>query len=39
MLLLLLTGRTATALPQPSGAGVHMITERLAVPPASADRS
>jgi hypothetical protein len=39
MLLLLLTGRTATALPHLSGPGVHTITERLAVPPGRADRS
>jgi uncharacterized protein (TIGR03083 family) len=31
MLLLLLTGRTATAVPHLSGPGVHTITERLAV--------
>jgi uncharacterized protein (TIGR03083 family) len=38
MLLLLLTGRTATALPHLSGPGVHTITERFAVPRADADQ-
>jgi hypothetical protein len=38
MLLLLLTGRTATALPHLSGPGVHTITERSAVPRAEADQ-
>ena len=32
MLLLLLTGRTMTALPHLSGPGVHTITERNALP-------
>ena len=39
MLLLLLTGRTATALPHLSGPGVDTITKRLAVPRAEADQS
>jgi uncharacterized protein (TIGR03083 family) len=38
MLLLLLTGRTATALPHLSGPGAHTIAERSAVPPAEADQ-
>ena len=38
MLLLLLTGRIATALPHLSGLGVHTITERFA-PRAEADQS
>jgi uncharacterized protein (TIGR03083 family) len=38
MLLLLLTGRTATALPHLSGPGVHTITERSAVPRSEADQ-
>jgi hypothetical protein len=38
MLLLLLTGRTATALPHLSGPGVHTISERFAVPHAEADQ-
>jgi uncharacterized protein (TIGR03083 family) len=38
MLLLLLTGRTATALPHLSGPGVHTITERSAVPRVEADQ-
>jgi len=39
MLLLLLTGRTAMALPRLSGPGVHTITDRLAVPRASANQN
>ena len=39
MILLLLTGRTATALPYLSGLGVHTLTERFAVPRAKADQS
>ena len=39
MLLLLLTGRTATAVPHLSGPGVHTITERFAAPRAEADQS
>jgi hypothetical protein len=39
MLLLLLTGRTATALPHLSGPGVHTITERFALPRSRADQS
>ena len=39
MLLLLLTGRTATALPHLSGPGVHTITERFARPRSRADQS
>jgi uncharacterized protein (TIGR03083 family) len=39
MLLLLLTGRTATALPHLSGPGVDTITKRFAVPRAEADQS
>lgn len=38
MLLLLLTGRTATAVPHLSGPGVHTITERFVVPRAEADQ-
>ena len=38
MLLLLLTGRTATAVPHLSGTGVHTITERFVVPRAEADQ-
>lgn len=38
MLLLLLTGRTATALPHLSAPGVHAITERSVVPRAEADQ-
>jgi hypothetical protein len=38
MLLLLLTGRTATAMPHLSGPGVHTIIERFAVPHAEADQ-
>ena len=38
MLLLLLTGRTATAMPHLSGPGVHTITERSALPRAEADQ-
>lgn len=36
MLLLLLTGRTTTALPHLSGGGVHIITERFVMPQAAA---
>jgi hypothetical protein len=32
MLLLMLTGRTMTALPHLSGPGVHTVTERFALP-------
>ena len=39
MLLLLLTGRTATALPHLSGQGIYAITERSVVPRAEADQS
>jgi hypothetical protein len=39
MLLLLLTGRTTTALPHLSGPGVHTIIERSAIPRAKADQS
>ena len=39
MLLLLLTGRTQTALPHLSGPGVNTITDRLAVPRSNADQS
>jgi len=39
MLLLLLTGRTATALPHLSGPGVHTISERFALPRSQADQS
>ena len=39
MLLLLLTGRTATALSHLSGPGVHTITERTAVPRVEADKA
>ena len=39
MLLLLLTGRTATALPHLSGPGVHTITARFALPRSEADQS
>jgi uncharacterized protein (TIGR03083 family) len=39
MLLLLLTGRTATALSHLSGPGVHVITERFVVPRAKPDQS
>jgi uncharacterized protein (TIGR03083 family) len=39
MLLLLLTGRTRTALPHLSGPGVRTITERFAVPRSKADQS
>jgi uncharacterized protein (TIGR03083 family) len=38
MLLLLLTGRTATAVPHLSGPGIHAITERSVVPRAEADQ-
>jgi hypothetical protein len=38
MLLLLLTGRTETAMPHLSGPGVHTITERSAEPRARADQ-
>ena len=38
MLLLMLTGRTATAVPHLSGPGVHTITERFVVPRAEADQ-
>ena len=38
MLLLLLTGRTATAVPHLSGTGLHTITERFVVPRAEADQ-
>jgi uncharacterized protein (TIGR03083 family) len=39
MLLLLLTGRTRTALPQLSGPGVKAVTERFVTPRAEADQS
>jgi hypothetical protein len=39
MLLLLLTGRTGTALPQLSGPGVRTLTERLVIRRAEADQS
>jgi uncharacterized protein (TIGR03083 family) len=39
MLLLLLTGRTTTALPHLSGPGVQAIIERLGIPRAEADQS
>ena len=39
MLLLLLTGRTATALPHLSGPGVHPITERFVAPRPERDRN
>jgi uncharacterized protein (TIGR03083 family) len=39
MLLLLLTGRTATALPHLSGASVHTVAERFALPCPQADQS
>jgi hypothetical protein len=39
ILLLLLTGRTATALPHLSGPGVHTITERFVIPRSEADQS
>jgi hypothetical protein len=39
MLLLLLTGRTTTALPHLSGAGVQTITDRFVKPRADADQS
>jgi uncharacterized protein (TIGR03083 family) len=38
MLLLLLTGRTTTALPHLSGPGVQTITDRFAIPRADADQ-
>jgi uncharacterized protein (TIGR03083 family) len=37
MLLLLMTGRTATALPYMSGPGVHTIAQRFQIGPAAAD--
>jgi len=39
MLLLLLTARTTTALPQPSGPGVRTVTERFVIPRAEDDQS
>ena len=39
VLLLLLTARTTTALPQLSGPGVRTVTERFVIPRAEADRS